>query len=188
MPQTILSSALSSPSLAVTSDQTAINVSQACGVSKVVIRLRSRIFRHKREDGTTIVDARVNEPKQVEISVFTPTLDALAMLNSALLDRGSTYTVKSRGLVFTSMMMDEANVKQTAEMISASPVVFTMKELLTQDGSTATQTVAQPADSTLLDRGIQQMNTAVATVQSLAAQIQATVGSTVSEVAGTLGI
>lgn len=183
MPSTILSSVLSKPLLTVTSDQTAINVTQGAGVSKVVIKLRSRIFRHKREDGTTIVDARIVEPMMAEIDVFAPTLDSLALLNSAMLDRGSTYTIKTRGLVLRGMMMNESTIKQSADMISASPVRLMFKELLTQNQTNVGQTnVSQPADSTLLDRGLQTISTAVQTAQGLAAAISALAASTVTKV------
>jgi len=185
MANTILSSALSAPSLTVTSDATAINIAQACGVSKVVIKLRSKIFRHKREDGTTVVDARVVEPMVTEIDVFAPTLDSLAMLNSALLDRTSTYTIKSRGLVLRNMMMNEAAIKQTADMLSASPVRLAFKELFTQNkSSTGQQTVAQPADSTLIDKGLQTISSAVQSVGGLAASIAATAASVIVPVVG----
>src|ERR1700743_1498086 len=122
MANTILASLLSSPSLTITSDVTSIDVAQSCGVSKVAIKLRSKIFRHKREDGTTIVDARVLEPYTVEIDVFAPTLDSLTLLNSAMLDRNGTYTIKSRGLVFRRAMTNQTGIKQTSEMLSAAPV------------------------------------------------------------------
>jgi hypothetical protein len=189
MPSTILSSALSAPSLAVTSDLTSINIAQALSVSRVSIKLRSRIFRHKREDGTTIVDARVTEPKIVELDVFAPTLDAIAMLNSALLDREGTYTIKSRGLVFRRMMADQESIKQTADMLSASPVHVVFKELLTQNQTNVGQTsVAQPADSTMIEKGIQEVTSAVQTVQQLAATIQSQVIGAVAQLPNELGL
>jgi hypothetical protein len=183
MANTILSSALSAPSLTVTSDQTSINVASGCGVSKVVIKLRSKVFRHKREDGTTIVDARVLEPMVTEIDVFSPSLDSLTLLNSAMLDRNSTYTLKSRGLVLRNMMVNETSIKQTGDMISASPVRLSFKELLTQNQSSTGQTnVAQAADSTLIDKGLQTVSSAVQSVQSLASSIAASAASAVSKV------
>lgn len=189
MANTILSSALSAPSLNITSDQTSIDVAAECGVSKVVIKLRSKIMRHKREDGTTIVDARVLEPMTVEIGVFAPTLDSLSMLNSAMLDRNSTYTVKSRGLVFRRMMMNATGIKQSGDMLSASPVRLSLKELLTQNQTNVGQTnVAQPADSTLIDKGLQTVATAVQTVQGLAQSIAGEIGSTVTQAVNEVGL
>jgi hypothetical protein len=189
MANTILSSALSAPALTVTSDQTSIDVAAGCGVSKVTIKLRSKIFRHKREDGTTIVDARVVEPMLVEINVFAPTLDNLAMLNSAMLDRGSTYTIKSRGLVLRRMMVSENSIKQSGDMLSAAPVRLNFKELLTQNLTNVGQTLtAQPADSTLIDKGLQTASTAVQTVQGLASTIAGNIGSAVTSAANDLGL
>lgn len=172
MADTILSSLLSSPSLTITSDVTSIDVAQSCGISKVSIKLRSKLFRHKREDGTSIVDARVLEPYMIEVDLFAPTLDSLALLNSAMLDRNGTYTVKSRGLVFRRAMMNQNDVKQTGDMLTAAPVRLTFKELMTQNLTNVGQTnVAQPADSTLIDKGIQLVGTAATSVTQLAQSI-----------------
>jgi hypothetical protein len=169
MANTILSSALSAPALSITSDLTSVNVATGLAVSKVSLKLRARIFRHKREDGTTIVDARQVEPMITEAEVFAPTLDNIASIRSSLMDRQSTYTVKSRGLVMRRMMMDECDIKQTGDMISASPVRMVFKELLTQNQSNVGQTtVAQPADSTLIDKGLQQVRSAVIDATQLA--------------------
>lgn len=193
MANTILSSLLSSPSLAITSDNSSIDVASNLGVSKVVLKLRARIFKHKQEDGSTIVDARVTEPKIVEIDLFVKTLDDIAMINYARNDRSGTYTIKSRGLVLKRMMMYEGNVKQTSEMISASPVHLVFKELLTQNlTNVGPKVVAQPANSTLIDKGIQTLSEAKQTVTGLADQVKSAAGvaagSAISQARGALGI
>jgi hypothetical protein len=189
MPNTILSSALSSPSLSITSFSNPENIAASLSVSKVTIKLRSKIFRHKTETGNTIVDARVVEPMTCEIDVFAPTLDSLTAINAVMLDRGTTYTIKSRGLVLTKMMMDQTGIKQSGDMLSASPVRLAFKELMTQGQlALGATTVAQPADSTLIDQGLQTVSDAVSTVQGLAATIAGNIGSAVTSAASTLGL
>jgi hypothetical protein len=111
-------------------------------------------MRHKREDGTSIVDARIILPSQCEIDVFVENLDDLAVVNSIMLDRTGVYKITSKGLIMTNMMMEEQVIKQTAMVISANPVRLQFKSLLIQDNQPVPQ-VEQAADSSLLDRGIQ---------------------------------
>ncbi len=172
MPNTILSSALSSPSLSISSFSNPDNIAAPLGVSKVTIKLRSKIFRHKTETGNTIVDARVVEPMRCEIDAFVPTLDALTAINAAILDRTTAYTIKSRGLVLTKMLMEQNEIKQSSDMLSSSPIRISFKELLTQGQlAIGATTVAQPADSSLIDQGIQQVSEAVTSVQQLAQSV-----------------
>jgi hypothetical protein len=189
MPQTILSSVLSAPTLSIAGDTDQVEIAQNLKVSKVSIKLRARIFRHKREDGVTIVDARVTEPKRVEIDVFVPTLDDLALLNAAQLDRTETYTLKSRGLIFKNMMMEDGHIKQTPDMLSASPVHVVFQELLMQSGAgLPPPAVAQPADASIIDRGIQTIKSSVQTVQGLAQTVVNNVGSAVTSVGQNIGL
>ncbi len=189
MPNTILASALSSPSLSISSFSDPTNVAAALGVSKVVIKLRSKVFRHKTETGNTIVDARVVEPMQCEIDVFVPTLDAMTAINVVMLDRTTAYTIKSRGLVLTRMLADHNEIRQSADMLSASPVKLHFKELLTQGQLAIGATrVAQPSDSTIIDKGIQSISDAVQTVQGLAATVASNVGSAITGAANSIGL
>lgn len=189
MANTILSSALSSPSLSIVSSSGTANIAASLGVSKVALKLRSKIFRHKTETGNTIVDARIVEPMQCEIDVFAPTLDAVSAINDVMQDRSSVYTIKSRGLVLTQMMMQHNEIKQTGDMISASPVKLQFKQLLTQNStSIGTPTVAQPADSTVIDKGLQTISSAVQTAQGLASTVASSIGSAVSNAANTIGL
>lgn len=168
MANSILSSLLSKPALSIVSSLSGLNIAQNLKVSRVRFRYRSRVMRHMREDGTCIVDARIVMSPIVEIEVFCATLDDLAMVNSAMLDRSGVYTITSRGLVLSNMMADEEQVKQTPDVISANPVRMSFKQVLTQNGSNP-PSVEQAADSSLMDKGIQQVNAAKISVQTFVA-------------------
>jgi hypothetical protein len=185
MANSILSSLLSKPSLSIVSSQTGIDAANGLSVSRVRFRFKSRAMRHMREDGTSIVDQRVILPAAVEIEVFCSTQDQLAAVNAAMLDRTGVYTITSRGLVLTNMMAEANQIKQTPEVISANPVRMYFKRLLTQDAANP-PAVEQSADSSLLDKGIQQVNTAAASVTDLISTVKAQVTSA-AEAATTLG-
>src|SRR6185503_20744839 len=106
MAQTILSSLLSPSSLSIVSSNSdlSLDIASSLKVARVGIRLCSYVMRHMREDGNTIVDARIIQPTKIEIDVFCQSIDDLAMVNSVMLDRNSTYTIKLRGLIFDNMM------------------------------------------------------------------------------------
>lgn len=179
MPNSILSSLLSKPTLSIVSSTTGLDLATNLQVQRVGIKFRSRVFRHKREDGTSIVDARILVPTVVDIDVFCKSLDDLALVNAMMLDRTSVYRVTTKGVVLLNMMMSDESVKQTPDVISANPVRMTLMRLLTQNNSEP-PSVAQAADSSLLDRGIQQVrttaNSAVTNVQQLASQTISNLG------------
>jgi hypothetical protein len=182
MPQTILSSLLSKASLSIVSQQTNVDIATDLKVSRVGIRLSSRVMRHMREDGTSIVDARIVQPTRVEIDVFCQSMDDLVLVNSVLLDRASVYTVKSKGLIFTSMMMEGEAIRQTPAVISASPVRITMKRLLNPSGATQ-QSMAQPADASLVDLGLQDISALVSGAQNIAQNVIANVETSAQDLA-----
>jgi hypothetical protein len=172
MAASILSSLLSKPALSIVSSQTGIDIATNLKVSRVRFRYRSRVMRHMREDGTSIVDQRVILATVVELDVFCVTQDDLAAVNSAMLDRTGVYKITSKGLIVQNMMSEENQIKQTPEVISANPVHIVFKQLLTQNG-TNPASVEQSADSSLLDKGIQQLQTAAISVQTFTSNVSA---------------
>lgn len=168
MPESILSSLLSKASLSIVNSQTGIDVAANLKVSRVGFKYRSRVFRHMREDGTSIVDSRIIVPAVIEIDAFCTTANDLAIINSLLLDRTATYKVASKGIVLTQVMSEEGAVKQTPEVISASPIRIVLKQVLRKTGA-ASPVTAQAADSSLLDKGIQTVKTATQSAASSAA-------------------
>lgn len=169
MATSILSSLLSKAQLSIVSSSTGLDLAKNLNVSRVGIKFRSRVFRHMREDGNSIVDARVLMPSVCEIDVFVATLDDLANVNSMMLDRTGVYRVTSRGLVLTNMMMSEESIKQTPDVLNASPVRIVFQKLLTQNADTP-PSVAQAADSSLLDQGIQTVSSTLNNAKTAVAQ------------------
>lgn len=182
MAVSILSSLLSKASLSIVGSQSGIDIATNLKVVKVKFRYRSRALRHMREDGTSIVDQRVIVPAVVDLDVYCQNQNDLAAVNSAMLDRTGVYTITSKGLVITNMMSDENQIKQTPEVISANPIRISFKQLLTQGGSNP-PSVAQAADSSLLDRGIQQVQAAAISVTDFTNQVAAQFSSAAKDVA-----
>jgi hypothetical protein len=187
MPTSILSSLLSKASLSIVNSQTGIDAATNLSVSRVGFKFRARAMRHMREDGTSIVDARILLPTTVEIDVLAPTLDALSGLNSVMVDRTGVNTITSKGLVLTNMMAEDQMIRQTPEIISANPVRIVFKQVLTQNNS-APPAVEQAPDSSLLDKGIQSVGAAVQTVQGLANSVVSTVQDLAQEVINLTGL
>lgn len=170
MPSSLLSTALSKPSLSIIGNDGS-NVAVNLKVSRVVIKLSSIVMRHMLETGSTIVDTRIVQPTRIQIDVFVTTFNDLTLVNGLLLDRTQTYTVSSKGLVFAGMMAEGEAIRQTAEVISANPVRISLKQLLLPPS--AKPQVAQAADSSLLDLGLQGVQTAVISAQQLATSLVA---------------
>jgi hypothetical protein len=170
MATNILSSALSKASFTLTNvtqstDGSTVTTVSNLKVKAVTISLKAKIFRHKREDGVTIVDSKILLPIQVDVDAFVPDIDTLQQLNALLSDRSSIYKVSSKGLLIDHLMTESAQIRQSAEVISASPVRLSFKELMFKD---ATPTIcAQSTDSSLTDRGIATLNSVSTTVSDL---------------------
>jgi hypothetical protein len=171
MADSILSSLLSKSgafSIAKSTDKDKNNLAAKLKVSQVSIQYRSRPMRHMREDGISIVDARVIDSTLINFNVFCSTLDEVNAVNNILKDRDSTYTVSTRGLVFTNMTMQEMGISQTAEMLTASPVQFSMKQLRKQGPEDAVHPVVEQApDSSIMGLGLQSVTQAKQTVTDL---------------------
>src|SRR6202035_4294854 len=67
-------------------------------VIKSKIRLPSKLMKHMSEDGSTIIDARIIEPAEVEVQVLITPQDQFMALNNVLNDRGAFYTIITKGL------------------------------------------------------------------------------------------
>lgn len=160
MANSILSSLLSKPSLTLISNKDKSDASKHLKISRVGIRLRSRIMRHMREDGTSIVDSRVVDPTEVRIFAFCAKLDDITVLNAALTDRSTSYNMTSRAVVIRNLMVDRFTIKQSPDVLSASPVSIHMKQILVQGDGTGNR-VAQGGDSSVIDLGIQTIQSTI---------------------------
>lgn len=132
-------------------------------VTRVSIRHSSRAMRHTREDGTTVVDIRVIDPVSVTAEVIAPSSDQLSALNNALMDKDNTFTMTSKSLMVGDLVFQDINVRQSPDMISATPAKLLFKQLLRQGGAASAEThqvVEQSADSSMFNRGIQSLKQA----------------------------
>lgn len=138
-------------------------------IKRVVFYYESRLMYHLREDGKALADSRVILPTRCEVEVFCPTIDAVDQVIGILNDRESTYSIQSKGVVLKPAMLEHSAMVQSPEMLSASPTRLLFKQLLVQGVDPVT--VAQSADSRLIDRGIAMVNDARTTVTDFAAKV-----------------
>ena len=177
MADSILSSLLSQPQFNVTSDD---GSSFSLKVRKTSIKFSAIAHRHMKEDGSSIVDAKTIQPTEISVEIYCQTLQDVEQINDLLQNRTNLFTVSSKGLVFPSMMLDEETVKQSAAVISATPLTIRFIELLVQNVQPII--FAQAADSTLISNGFATLvGAANQTVSSLRSTI-ATAGADVSRV------
>jgi hypothetical protein len=171
MADSILSSIFSKASLSIVKTGETTNEADGLQVVAVNIHYRARAMRHMREDGTSIVDAKVIDPAIAELDVICPTLDSINKVNTALMNRANTYTLTSKGIQLNDTVAERFDVRQTPEMISASPVRITFKQLRRQGGATGGKVVEQPADSSTFGRGIQALSAVTTPVDNAFARV-----------------
>jgi hypothetical protein len=75
------------------------------------------------------------------------------------------------------MMVDNEQIKQTPEVLSAAPVTISFKQVLVQNVPPII--VAQPADSSLIDQGMHFLNSVKQTVSGLYSSTVSAIGSAI---------
>lgn len=156
MAENILSSLLSQASFSLTDLIQGNAVAPNLQIVKVGIKLKSIIQRHMQEDGTTVVDSRVLVPTVVNVDCFCPDIDTLDQVNQLLVDRDKLYKIATKGLIIDYLRLDKEDIRQTPEVLSASPLRLVFKQVLIQGNDEVV--FAQSADASVLDRGLSLLN------------------------------
>jgi hypothetical protein len=136
---------------------------------KVNMKFTSTPMRHMKEDGTTIVDARIIQPTNITIDAYCPDLSTATQINNLLSDRSSFYSVSSKGLFVDQMMVDGEQIKQSPDVMSATPIRIALRQVLTKN--TQPIVFAQSTDASLIDRGMTLLNTVSTSAASLAVSL-----------------
>lgn len=163
---------LSSPKFAlykITPENVASATCTSLKIVKVVSKYRASVFRHRREDGSSIVDARIVKEVRVDCSVIAPDDTTLSQLVSVIEDRSNTYIIQSRGLLFRNMLVDRSRQQQNAQMLTGTPIQVSFKELLVQSSSPVV--FASSGDSSLIDKGMQLLQSAENSVSNLVSNV-----------------
>jgi hypothetical protein len=134
-------------------------------ISKVTIKLSSDPQRHMMENGNTRIDTRTIKGIRIQMEVFAPDLNVLAQINDVAMDRSSLFQITSRGLIIPDMMIDSEVMKQVPEILSATPIRLTFKQILIEGKSPIIMNNA--ADASLIDRGLALVDNVTDTVGDL---------------------
>jgi hypothetical protein len=151
MASSILSSLTSKVSFSILNEMQQTYAVPNLKIVEVRIRYSSNNMRHRMEDGSYLVDSRIIVPMTIDITAICPDLDTQNQLTTLFADRSNSYTVTSKGLVFKHVMVDQEGLEQTPEMMSATPIKLSFKQVLAQ--GTDPVLAAQPADSSSVDQG-----------------------------------
>lgn len=141
------------------------DVAKGIATSRVILRLTSNPLRHMREDGSTIVDSRIIMPALVMIEAFAPDNGTAGQIGDALSDRSNLYSVTSKGIKVNDVLLENVQIKQVPEALSAIPMRISFKQVLTK--ISAQKITAQASDASVIDRGITFINQSTQTVTTL---------------------
>lgn len=139
-------------------------------ISRVSIKLTSTALRHTKEDGSSVVDSRIINPTSVSLDGICPDQSTLTATLTAASGNNLLYTITSRGVIVKNLMIEDHQLKQSADMTSGAPVRISFKELMTR--SSAVKVMAQAADASLIDKGMSLLSNPAQTVSDLAAKIK----------------
>lgn len=135
----------------------------------VRIKLKSKLFKNQREDGSYIVDGRMLNPTELTVTLVAQSKSAVDTINSMLKDRSTVYTITTRGITFSNMLLQNQALSQSADNISSQPINLIFKQLMTEDVDLPT--TRQLADSSVIDRGIAYVKETAESVTSLASNV-----------------
>ncbi|ABL96836.1 hypothetical protein BcepF1.105 [Burkholderia phage BcepF1] len=172
MASSILSSLFSQASFRITDETTTFSrdVAKGLKIRRVTIRYVSTTHEHRREDGSTIVDARTIQPTLLTVEAIAPDLDTLSQITNVAADRNGVYRVTTKGVILPTMRIESQSIRQSSDMLSASPVQLQFKQMLVQGRQPIV--FAQGADSSLIDRGMAILTSAKETISDIAGRIQ----------------
>lgn len=148
----IISALLAKAAFVVSNQRDLQTVLKTLKVSKVSIRLSSDAMRHMLEDGTTRIDTRVVKPIRIVADIICPDLSSVEELNQVLTNRKELYQITTRGLIIPNMMLGSDSLKQTGEMISATPVRLSFDQVLIEGREPIV--FSNDANASAIDRGI----------------------------------
>lgn len=185
MAGSILSSLFSTTQFTVVATDNSVKLSKL-KVAKTSFKYTSRPHRSIKEDGSTVVDAKVVLQTALSITVYCETQDDLRQINNLLQNRGKLFSIYSKGIIIENVVMDSEDVKQSAEVTSAYPIELKFTEIIVQNKKPII--VKQSADSNGISAGLASITTqATQTVSGLVSAVKASAADLSRQVIGVFG-
>ncbi|QDH49603.1 hypothetical protein KYLE_47 [Pantoea phage Kyle] len=132
----------------------------------VTIIMNGKLFKNPKEDGGFIVDGKIRTPVEVNVTVIVQTVDGAERINSILKNRDTIYSLTSRGVIIDNLLCTNQQITMSSDVLSAAPYRLTFRELPLQ--RTVQPTTLQPADSSIIDKGIAYVKETTDSVTSMA--------------------
>lgn len=175
MANSIVSTLLGTNPFVIYNQSTKATTNLEVKVVNVSIKLSAEPQRQTMEDGSTKTDSKTVRPIRMTADVICPDINALTQVNSILSDRSSLYQITSRGLIFQNMMVDSEFIRQAPDMLSATPVRMSFKQILIENVSPII--FANQSDSSIIERGISALNKATETVTDLFGKVSTAISN-----------
>jgi len=175
MANSIISTLLGSSPFVVYNQSTKTSTRFDVKIVNASIKLTAEPQRQMLEDGSTVTDSKTVRPTRMSVDVICPDLNVLDQVNSIMSDRTSLYQITSRGLIFANLMVDSEFIRQSPDMLSASPVRMSFKQILIENVSPVI--FANKSDSSVIERGIAALNKAKDSVADLYAKISTSISA-----------
>lgn len=125
---------------------------------KATVKRESKVMEHPLETGATVTDHRIILPVGVELSLILASEDYRAVYQQIrdLFTRGELLTVQTRADSFGSMLIEKMPHDETTDIFDGLMLALSLKEALFVQPQFSALKVAQPKDSSTVQRGQQQ--------------------------------
>lgn len=169
MANTILSSILGSTSFKLIDFRNGpVNLTGLSVIENSIV-FDGKLFKNQKEDGSYVVDGKINMPISVDVSVIVQSVDGADTINRILKDRTTIYTIVARGITINNLMCENQQVSLSSNMLSAAPFRLSFKEIMLQ--TVENPATKQDADSSIVDKGISYLKEAKQSVTDLAGTV-----------------
>jgi len=166
MANTILSSILGSTNFKLIDFRNGPVTLTGLSVIENSIVFDGKLFKNQKEDGSYVVDGKINMPITLDVSVIVQTVDGAEIINRILKDRSTIYTIVARGITINNLMCENQQLSLGPNMLSAAPFRLSFKEVMLQ--AVDNPATKQDADSSIVDKGISYLKEAKQNVTQLA--------------------
>ncbi len=177
-----LSSLISKSAFTIIDQQNNNVITAKLSIKKVSIKYASKVMRHAMENGKSLVDARIIQPKEVEIEVICPNVSVLNQVNEMVGNNKTLYTITSKGIVTTNLIAEGQQIRLDSSMLSATPIKIRFKEVLVN--LTQEKPKQQAADSSLVGKGISMLKEQKQNVTDLLQKVKSNVINSVGGIGG----
>lgn len=125
---------------------------------KAVVKENSKAMEHPLETGAVTTDHRIQMPIEIELSLLLASADYQEVYNQIkqFYNSGALLVVFTKAAVYENQLITDMPHEEDPDLFNALTVALKLKQVLIVSSLSGRATPLKPADTSTVDRGIQQ--------------------------------